>query len=185
MTDAFEVSDQGGQAGPEQTTPRDRQRQGAAMGAAAVRTVAFVAAVFLNPQRHVRDIDLLDDVGGTTTGLQRPTTIRAVFRTIVEDSVELLRREGDALVLGVAGLAATWSRRGRIGGRCFRWLDDVRRWWLGGRRGILARRRELLSNTDQLGLQSFDLGALSVQLRLQLLTAGTRASDDFRHAVIL
>ena len=78
------------------------------------------------------------------------------------------------LVLGVAGLAADAAallalRRGRLGR-----LDDVGGRRLGGVRGILAGRGELLLEAGDGGLERLQPRLLGVQLRLQTATVRAR-----------
>ena len=87
---------------------------------------------------------------------------------------EHLGREGDPLVRGVSRLAAGLAPllagwRLRLGG-----LDDVGGGRLGGVRGILAGRGELLLQLVDGGLESVELGAQGIDLGLQPLAIGTR-----------
>src|SRR5205823_1448842 len=83
-----------------------------------------------------------------------------------------LGREGGPLVLGVAGLAADAasvlaSGRWRLG-----WLDDVGGRRLGGGRGILPRRGELLAQLDDELLEGGEFRLQGVHSRLELTTIG-------------
>src|SRR3954471_731963 len=106
-----------------------------------------MTAVLLDRQRDLAGIDLLDQPrrdgqGGPQGMAARGAGVEAM---IEGPAVDGLGREGDALVLGMAGLAADaapvlalrWWRLGR--------LDDVGGGWLGRRRGVLAGRGQLLA----------------------------------------
>src|SRR3954452_19829483 len=92
-------------------------------------------------------------------------------------AVDGLGREGDALVLGVAGLPADAAlvlalRRWRLG-----WLDDVGGRGLGGGGGVLARRGELLAELgdDLLEGGEFRLQGIDSRLKSSAIGAVDRA----------
>src|SRR3954467_2755971 len=131
-----------------------------------------MTAVLLDRQRRLDDVDLLNDARGDGPhGLEVMATRGAVVEAMIEGPVvDGLAREGDSLVLGVAGLAADaafvlalrWRRLGR--------LDDVGGRGLGGGRGVLACRRELLA---QLGDGQLEFG----EFRLQGLDSCLKPAD--------
>jgi hypothetical protein len=114
-----------------------------------------MAAVLLNRQRHLDDIDLLDHTGVAPSGGFEPmTAIGTEIDTMIEKPVvDGFGREWVPFVFRVSGLATDlalgltigWWRLGR--------LDDVRRRGLGRGRGILPRRRELLLELSDNGLE--------------------------------
>src|SRR4051794_25385843 len=105
-----------------------------------------MTAVLLDRQWHLDDVDLLDHARGDGPhGLEVMATRGAAVEAMIERAaVEGLGREGGAFVLGMAGLPAdatpVLALRRRLGR-----LDDVGGRWLGGGRGVLARRGELLA----------------------------------------
>src|SRR4051794_19821109 len=106
-----------------------------------------MTAVLLDRQRHLDHVDLLDHAWGEgRKGLEVMATRGAAVEAMIEGAaVDSLGREGGALVLGMAGLAADAAsvlafRRRRLGR-----LDDVGGGGLGGGRGVLACRGELLT----------------------------------------
>src|SRR3954471_10618750 len=105
-----------------------------------------MTAVLLDRQRHLDDVDLLNNVRGDGPhGLEVMATRGAVVEAMIEGpGVDGLGREGDALVLGVAGLSADAAPVLALG----RWrlgrLAEVGRGRLGGGGGVLACRGELL-----------------------------------------
>src|SRR5262249_3444794 len=109
--------------------------------------------------------------GGVAAG--GPAAAGANVKGVLLEAGDLFGREGLAVVLGVAGLAADGTlgvgSLGRPGG------DDVGRRGFGRSRGVLATGSKLLA---QLG----DLGLKSVHLRLQPPAAGTRLSVAWFHA---
>ena len=83
-----------------------------------------------------------------------------------------LGREGDALVLGVAGLAADAAsvlalRRWRLGR-----LDDVGGRGLGGGRGVLARRGELPAELGDDLLEGGEFRLQGIDSRLEASAIG-------------
>src|SRR3954462_15297150 len=137
-----------------------------------------MTAVLLDRQRHLDDVDLLDHAWGDGPhGLEVMATRGAVVEAMIEGpGVDGLGREGDAFVFGVAGLAADaaavlslrWRRLGR--------LDDVGGRGLGGGRGVLARRGELLAQLgdDQLEVGEFRLQGIDSCLKPSAIGAADR-----------
>ena len=86
--------------------------------------------MLFDPQRHLMDLDLLDDARRAGGGLQSVTATGAEVQDVVVRSVvDLFRREQSTLVFGVSGLSTDTAlvlalRRWRLGR-----LDDI-----GGRR---------------------------------------------------
>jgi hypothetical protein len=112
-------------------------------------------------QRHLMDLDLLDDARRGGGGLQAVSATRAeVEEVIVRSAVDLFGWKRDTLVFGVSGLSTDAAlvlalQRWRLGR-----LDDIGGRGLGRRRGILARRGELR-------LQLRDGALEDIELRLQ------------------
>ena len=111
--------------------------------------------MLLDRQRHVVDVDLLDHPGHDRRhGLQvMPATGTKIEAMVERNAVDLFRWEGGAFVLGVSGLSTDAAsllalRRRRLGR-----LDDIGRRRLGGGRGILPGRRELLLESSDGGLK--------------------------------
>jgi hypothetical protein len=92
-------------------------------------------------------------------------------------AVDGLGREGDAFVLGMAGLPADaalvlalrWWRLGR--------LDDVGGRGLGGGRGVLARRGELLAELGDDQLEGGEFGFQGIDSRLESSAIGAADSS--------
>src|SRR3954471_17831794 len=133
-----------------------------------------MTAVLLDRQRDLADIDLLDHPrrdgqGGPQGMAARGAGIEAM---IEGPAVEGLGWEGDALVLGMAGLAADaalvlalrWWRLGR--------LDDVGGRWLGGGRGVLAGRGELPAEWGDDLLEGGEFGSHRIDSRLESSAIG-------------
>jgi hypothetical protein len=121
-----------------------------------------MAAMLLDRQRHLADVDLLDHPRRDGEG--RPQVIAAggagVEAVLEGPAVEGLGREGDAFVLGMAGLPADAAFVLALRWRRLGWLDDVGGRGLGRRRGVLARRGELLA---QLGDDLLEGGEFRLQ----------------------
>src|SRR3954471_9659420 len=133
-----------------------------------------MTAVLLDRQRDLAGIDLLDHPrrdgqGGPQGMAARGAGVEAM---IEGPAVDGLGREGDAFVLGMAGLAADaalflalrWWRLGR--------LDDVGGGWLGGGRGVLTRRGELLAQSGDELLEVSELRLQSIDSRLEASAIG-------------
>src|SRR3954453_14789928 len=133
-----------------------------------------MTAVLLDRQRHLGDVDLLNNARGDGPhGLEVMATRGAVVEAMIEGpGVDGLGGEGDSLVLGVAGLAADaafvlslrWRRLGR--------LDDVGRGGLGGGRGVLACRRELLAQLGDDLLEGGEFRLQGIDSRLEPSAVG-------------
>src|SRR5205807_2095705 len=125
----LEVGDQRGQGRPDQATPRDPRRERGLIHLPAMGTPPRMAAMLLDRQRHLADVDLLDHpwregAGGVQILAARGAGVQAV---IEGPTVDRLRREGGAFVLGMSELSADLAsilalRRWRLGR-----LDDVGR----------------------------------------------------------
>ena len=98
-----------------------------------------MATVLLNRQRHLIDVDLLNDTGlAPGYGFQPMAAPGTKVDTIVERPVvNRLGRKRLPFVLRVSGLAADFALSLTIGRRRLGRLDDVRGRGLGRRRGIL------------------------------------------------
>jgi hypothetical protein len=83
VAEAFEVSDQSGQARAGQTAAFDHVGHDAIMDLAAVRAPAGVASVLLDQQRHLDNLDLLNDANVVTGRTQTVTAIGANLRDII------------------------------------------------------------------------------------------------------
>jgi hypothetical protein len=140
-----------------------------------------MTAMLLDRQGYLADIDLLDHPWREGQGgLEVMAAARAEVDAMVEGStVDGLGREGGPLVLGMAGLAADaafvlafW--RWRLGG-----LDDVGGRGLGGVRGVLACRGELLGQLgdDLLEGGEFRLEGIDSRLQANTIGTGSRARD--------
>jgi hypothetical protein len=120
-----------------------------------------MTAMLLDRQGHLADIDLLDHPWRDRQG--RPQVMAAAgagVEAMIEGSaVDGFGREGDTLVLGMAGLpadsASILALRRRLGR-----LDEVGGRGFGGGRGVLARRGELLA---QLGDDLLEGGEFLLQ----------------------
>src|SRR5512135_1401879 len=121
-----------------------------------------MTAMLLDRQRHLADVDLLDHPRREGEG--GPQVIAAggagVEAVIEGPAVEGLGREGDAFVLGMAGLPADAAFVLALRWRRLGWLDEVGGRGLGRRRGVLARRGELLA---QLGDDLLEGGEFRLQ----------------------
>ena len=121
-----------------------------------------MGAMLLDRQRHLADIDLLDhprreSEGGLQVMAARGAGVEAMIEA---PAVDGFRRERGAFVFGMSGLSADSAMvlalwRWRLGR-----LDDVGGRGLGGGRGVLARRGELLA---QLGDDLFEGGEFRLQ----------------------
>jgi hypothetical protein len=97
------------------------------------------------------------------------------FDTMIENpGVNGLGREWISFVLGVSGLATNLALSLTIGRRRLGRLDDIRRRRLGRCPGILPRRRELLLESSDCGLERRKSPLLSFQLRTQSRAILTR-----------
>ena len=140
----------------------------------AVRAPGGVAFVLLDPQGHLQDLDLLDDARDAVGPLQAMAADGAEFQVmVVETAVDLLRREGGALVLGMSGLAADLALLLALGRLRLGRLDEVRRGRLGGGRGVLAGGGQLPLQLRDGSLQVGYRRTQRIQLRLQPLAVGT------------
>ena len=135
-----------------------------------------MTAVLVDLPRHGGDVDLLDDQGRFGVGQEQvPSAAGAGVQEVVRGGGgEHLGWEQLALVRGMSRLAAGLApvlAGGRL--RLGR-LDDVRGGGLGGGRGILAGRGELLLQLLDGGLEGDELSAQGVDFGLQPLAIGTR-----------
>ena len=183
MTDPLEVGDQGGQSGSDQAAAFDSDGQRSLVKLLTTRAPSRMTAVLLNRQRHVVDVNLLDD-SGLAPG--RRFQVLAAAGTKIDPIIERpvvdgLGRERISFVFGVSGLTTDLALSLTFGRRRLGRLDDVGGGRLGRCRGILPRRRELLLERRDGGLDrseplilSIQLGLLGVQLGLQARTIWTR-----------
>src|SRR3954447_11824361 len=139
-----------------------------------MRAPPRMAAVFLDRQRDVANVDLLHDARRDGPhGLQAPAARGAGVGAMIEGpGVDDLGREGGSFVLGMAGLPADSApvlalRRRRLGR-----LDDVGRGGLGGGRGVLACRGELLAQLGDDLLQRGEFRLQGVDSRLEPSAVG-------------
>src|ERR1700735_625776 len=97
-----------------------------------------------------------------------------------KEAIDRLRREGPAIVFGVAGLATNraFGRTAILGRLGF---NDVGRRRLGRGRRILTGSRQLFAHREHLGRQCVKPGLQIVHLRLQPLTVATGFSCVFSH----
>ena len=183
MTDPLEVGDQGGQSGSNQAAAFDPDGQRSLVKLLTARAPSRMTAVLLNRQRQVVDVNLLDDSGlAPGRRLQVMAAPRTKIDTMIEKpGVDGLGRERLPFVFGVSGLATDFALSLTLGRRRLGRLDDVGGGGLGGCRGILPRRRELLLERRDGGLErskppilSIQLSLLGVQLGLQARTIWTR-----------
>src|SRR3954466_10162713 len=107
MTDTLEVGDQGGQSGPDQAAAFDPDGQRSRIKLLTTRAPSRMTAVLLNRQRHVVDVNLLDDSGlGPGRGFHALAAPGTKIDPIIERPVvDGLGRERTSFVLGVSGLA--------------------------------------------------------------------------------
>ena len=183
MADPLEVGDQSRQFGPNQAAAFDPDGKWGLVKLLATRAPRRMAAVLLNRQRHLMDVNLLDHTGLAPGGGFEPMAAPGTeIDTMIERAtVDGFWREWIPFVFWVSGLAADLTLSLTIGGRSLGRLDDVRRRGFGGCRGILSRRREFLLELRERGLErsepprlSFQFRLLSVQLGLQARTIWTR-----------
>src|SRR5512135_1597578 len=87
-------------------------------------------------------------------------------------AVDRRGRECGALVLGMPGLSARWTSVLALGRRRLGRLDAVGRRGLGGGRGILACRGQLLSQLGDDFLEGVEFRLPRIQSRLEPLTIG-------------
>ena len=155
MADPLEVGDQGRQFGTNQAAAFDADGKRGLVKLATTRAPCRMATVLLNRQRHLIDVDLLNDTGlAPGYGFQPMAAPGTKIDTIVERPVvNRLGRKRLPFVLRVSGLAADFALSLTIGRRRLGRLDDVRGRGLGRRRGILPRRRELLLELGDSGLE--------------------------------
>jgi hypothetical protein len=121
-----------------------------------------MTAMLLDPQRHFANVDLLDHPRCNGEGGMQVVPARGagVEAMIERPAVDGLGWERGAFVFGMSGLPADsasllalrWWRLGR--------LDEVGGGGLGGGRGVLAGRGELLA---QLGDDLFEGGEFRLQ----------------------
>ena len=131
VANSLEVGNHGGKPGPDQTAAFDADGQRGLELLLTVRAPPWVAAMLLDLQRHVLNVNLLDHPGHNRRhGFQVMAATGTEIEAIVDRrAVDRFRREGSAFVLGVTGLSADVASilalwRLRLGR-----LDDV-----GGRR---------------------------------------------------
>ena len=140
-----------------------------------------MTAVLLDRERDLADVDLLDDPWREGRGREQiMAAARAEVEAMVEGAaVDGLGRESGAFVLGMAGLAADAASVLAFG----RWrlgrLDDVGGRGLGGGRGVLASRGELLGQLgdDLLEGGEFRLQGIDSRLEPKTIGAGSRVRD--------
>ena len=128
---------------------------GAVVKLLTTRAPSRMTAVLLNRQRHLIDVNLLDHTGlAPGRGFQPMAAPGTKIDTMIERPVvDGFGRERIPFVFRVSGLATDLALSLTIGGRRLGRLDDVRRRGLGGCRGILPRRRELLLEFRDSGLE--------------------------------
>jgi hypothetical protein len=106
MTEAFEVSNQGGQAWPDQAAALDHGRQAGVMDLAAVGAPTRHRAVSLDLERHHAGLDLLDDADVVTSRAQAVPALGADLQdVVVRGRGQQFRRRHRAFVLAMSGLA--------------------------------------------------------------------------------
>ena len=128
---------------------------------------------------------MLKDTGAKAGRPDFVAAVRAAgVGVMVEEVVDQVGGEQRPLVPGVAWLSASGTGR-LLGGECLGRLDDVRGRRLGGGRGILAGRGQLLLEACHGGLQSLDLAVLGIDLHLQALTSRTGGGCLSCHALVL
>src|SRR5512135_2265673 len=171
MANSLEVGDPGGQRG--------------FIDLLAVTAPPGMTAMLLDHQWHVGDVDLLDHPGhDRRRGLQVMPASGAKIEAMVErTAVDQFGREVSTFVLGVTRLpadaASVLARRRRRLGR----LDDVRRRRLGGGRGILPRRGELLLQLGDRGAEGRQLPLQGIQLGAQPPTTWASGLDLGSHGL--
>ena len=121
-----------------------------------------MTAMFLDREGHLADIDLLDH--SWRNGQRREQVMAAagaeVDAMVEGPAVDGFGPEGGAFVFGMAGLSADAAFVLALRWRRLGWLDDVGRGRLGGGRGVLASRGELLG---QLGDDLLEGGEFRLQ----------------------
>ena len=137
-----------------------------------------MTAVLLNRQRHLIDVNLLDHTGlAPGRGFQPMAALGTKIDTMIErPGVDGLGRERIPFVFRVSGLATDLALSLAIGGRRLGRLDDIGRRRLGRCRGILPRRRELLLEPCDSGLECSEFRAPPI---------ADRFGQDFRALVFM
>jgi hypothetical protein len=131
--------------------------------------------VLLDGQLRRPKIDLLHDESLLAVETESSATAGAAAQGVNQEKIDLVSGEKGAFVDGMTRLA---TRFAFVLSRRRRWLDDVRRWRLGGSRGIFASGSELLLQTSHGSLQL-------LELLLQPLASGTGIRCCFGHATVL
>ena len=141
--------------------------------------------MLLDGPGRLSDIHLLDDVDQATFLAQGAAAIGTAVEGVFGKEGDLIAWEEGTSMPGVSRLStgrtrpvilAEWGPGG---------LNDVRGRGLGGGRGILARRGQLLLKAGNRGAQRFDFDALGVELRLEALALGTGGGVCYCHAPVL
>src|ERR1700730_200165 len=164
----LEIGDESGQPRSDQATAFDGQGERGIAQLLAVGAPPRVTAMLFDRQRHLMDLDLLDDARGGGGGLQAVSAAGAEEQdVVVRSAVDLLRWEQDTLVFGVSGLSTDAAlvlalRRWRLGR-----LDDVGGRGLGRGRGVLRGRGELCLQLGEGNLEGLQLRLLGLELRLE------------------
>src|SRR6267142_1643924 len=117
----LEVGDQRGEARSDQAAALDHQGERGMAHLPAVRTPPRMTAMLFDRQRHLVDLDLLDDARCGGGGLQAMSAGGAELpEVVVRSPVDLFGREQGPFVFGVSGLSADAAL-----------VLTLWQWWLG------------------------------------------------------
>ena len=127
---ALEKPDQRRQPRAHQAALLDRRRERRVVDAPATPAPIGEPAMFLNADRRLDDLDLLDDAGRFVRGLQPASAARTGVERIFVRFVHRVGRKRRALVLGMPRLTADLPPALPPGQARPRGFDDVARWRL-------------------------------------------------------
>src|SRR5258705_6716756 len=163
----LEIGDESGQPRSEQAAAFDGQGEHGIAQLLAVGAPRRMTAMLFDRQRHLMDLDLLDDARCGGGGLQAMSAGGAELpEVVVRSPVDLFGREQGPFVFGVSGVSADAALVLALWQWWLGRLDDIGGRRLGRRRRILPRRGELRLELGESRLEGLQLRLLSLQPRL-------------------